>query len=157
MSAPDKTIVRHAGEGDVVDVFGSPYTFKAVAADTAGAYTLVEQTMTGAPPPLHIHDGEEEAFYVLDGELVVYLGEDRLTAGPGAFVLVPRGLPHTLQAAGGAPPRFLVIASPAGIDRMFAEIAARFPAADGPPDPVAVAELTARHGTRVVGPPPDTA
>jgi hypothetical protein len=40
---------------------------------------------------------------------------------------------------------------------LFAEIAARFPAADGPPEPVAVAELTARYGTRVVGPPPDTA
>jgi quercetin dioxygenase-like cupin family protein len=126
MSALVKTVVRHAGEGDTVDVFGTLYTFKAVAADTAGAYTLVEQTLTGAPPPLHIHDGEEEAFYVLDGELVVHVDEERLTAGPGTFVLVPRGLPHTFQAAGGAPPRFLVIGSLAGIDRMFTDIAERF-------------------------------
>src|SRR4051812_34428046 len=157
MSALEKPVVRHAGEGATVDVFGPLSPFKAIAADTAGAYTLVEQTLTGAPPPLHIHDGEEEAFYVLDGELVVHVGEDRLTAGPGTFVLVPRGLPHTFQAAGGAPPRFLVIGSPAGIDRMFTEIAERFPAANGPPDPVAVAELTARYGTRVVGPPPEPA
>jgi mannose-6-phosphate isomerase-like protein (cupin superfamily) len=157
MSIPDQTVVRHAGQGDTVDVFGSPYTVKAAAADTAGAYTLVEQTLTGAPPPMHVHDGEEEAFYILDGKLVVFLGEQRLTAGPGAFVLVPRGLPHTFHPAGGAPPRFLVIGSPAGIDRMFTELAQRFPAADGPPNPIAVAELTARYGTRVVGPPPDTA
>jgi mannose-6-phosphate isomerase-like protein (cupin superfamily) len=157
MSVPDKTLVRHAGQGVTVDVFGSPYTLKVVAADTAGGYTLVEQTLVGAPPPLHVHDGEEEAFYVLDGELVVHVGDDRLTAGPGAFVLVPRGTPHTFQAAGEAPPRLLVIVSPAGIDRMFSEIAKRFPTVDGPPDPIAVAELTARYGTRVVGPPPDTA
>jgi quercetin dioxygenase-like cupin family protein len=156
MSFPDKAIVRHAGEGPTVDVFGTPYTFKAVAGDTHGAYTLVEQTLTGEPPPLHVHDGEEEAFYVLDGELVVQVGDDRLTAGPGAFVLVPRGTPHTFQAAGDRPPKMLVIAAPAGIERMFNALGNRFPASAGPPDPAAVAELTARYGTRVLGPPPDT-
>jgi mannose-6-phosphate isomerase-like protein (cupin superfamily) len=154
MSVPDTVIVRGPGEGRTVDVFGTPYTFKTVATDAGGAYTLVEQTLIGAPPPLHVHDREEEAFYVLDGDLVVHVSDDRLTAGPGTFVLVPRGIPHTFRAAGDAAPRFLVIASPAGIDRMFAEIADRFPASDGPPDPAGFAELTARYGTRIVGPPP---
>lgn len=48
----------------------------------------------GAATPLHVHVNEEETFYVLGGEVSVFVDGERLDVGPGGFALVPRGVPH---------------------------------------------------------------
>ena len=58
-------------------------------------------------PPAHMHDGEDDAFYMVEGELTFILGGSEVIAGPGTFVLVPPGVIHTFANRGEVPARFL--------------------------------------------------
>ena len=104
-------IVLGAGEGKTISVLGASYTYKAAKEETRGAYALIEHTVVGDGPPPHIHAAEEEAFYVLEGELNVLIGERIARVTAGAFVLVPRGTVHTFSKAGTASAKVLVIIS----------------------------------------------
>ena len=68
-------------------------------------------------PEIHTHEDEDDAFYVLEGEIVFVLGEDEVRAGPGTFVLVPPGVLHTFANRTAEPARMLNIHAPAGFDR----------------------------------------
>jgi mannose-6-phosphate isomerase-like protein (cupin superfamily) len=77
-----------------------------------------------AGPSMHLHEDEDDAFYVLDGELTFVLGEEReeVPAPAGTFVLVPPGALHTFLNRTDTPVRVLNIHAPAGFDRrLFAE------------------------------------
>jgi mannose-6-phosphate isomerase-like protein (cupin superfamily) len=74
--------------------------------------------------PLHVHHRTDEAFYVLEGELSVQIGQRHVKAPAGAMVLVPRGTMHRYANEGSSPARFLVIISPAGFEQYFVERAA---------------------------------
>jgi mannose-6-phosphate isomerase-like protein (cupin superfamily) len=93
---------------------------KASRHSTGGALSVFETTV-GAGPPLHVHDREDECFYVLDGGLVIRCGDDTFDAAAGSFVFLPRGRPHRFWAA-GRPVRLLLIAVPGGIEDYFGEI-----------------------------------
>jgi uncharacterized cupin superfamily protein len=67
-------------------------------------------------PPPHVHDAEDDAFYVVDGELMFLLEDSELAAGPGTFVLVPPGVVHTFTNRGDVAARFLNVHAPAGFD-----------------------------------------
>jgi quercetin dioxygenase-like cupin family protein len=73
-------------------------------------------TRAGEEPPVHTHATEDEIFYVLDGELAFRCGEDRFHAATGAFVFLPRGIPHGYQITGTDPVKLLVITTPAPDD-----------------------------------------
>jgi mannose-6-phosphate isomerase-like protein (cupin superfamily) len=87
---------------------------------TGGALSVFETSIAGGPP-LHVHDREDECFYVLDGELSVRCGEEAFSAGTGSFVFLPRGRPHRFWAP-AQPARLLLIVAPAGIEDYFREI-----------------------------------
>ena len=93
----DKAIVFESGEGKVLSARGSTMFFKATRASTNGAFSLMERTLPpgGRKPPPHIHTNCEEAFYVLDGEIEFFLGDDTVIGRPGSFVHVPGGVSHT--------------------------------------------------------------
>jgi quercetin dioxygenase-like cupin family protein len=111
------------GEGHTLMVVGGRFTFKASGEDTGGAYALIEMLLPpGGGPPLHLHEREEESFYILEGTLQFQVGDDSLTAGPGAYVKTPRGVPHALKNVGTTPARALVLVTPAGIEKYFEEI-----------------------------------
>jgi len=74
----------------------------------------------GAPP--HVHAAAEEGFYLLEGELAMRLGDQQINAAAGAFVLVPRGLPHSFDNPGRSPARYLVIWIPAEAGAYFEEL-----------------------------------
>ena len=61
----------------------------------AGSYSLIHLT---APPdfatPYHLHHTEDEAFYVLDGEITAVCGGKKTILGAGGYIFVPRGIPH---------------------------------------------------------------
>ena len=62
--------------------------------------------------PLHVHDQDDEAWYVLEGTLGFRLGADVVEAGPGAAVLARRGTAHTYWNAGAGPARYLLVMTP---------------------------------------------
>jgi mannose-6-phosphate isomerase-like protein (cupin superfamily) len=93
---------------------------KASRQSTGGALSVFE-TSIDAGPPLHVHDRDDECFYVLDGTLSVRCGDDEFDAAAGSFVFLPRGRAHRFWAAGRAA-RLLLIAVPGGIEDYFREI-----------------------------------
>ncbi|SRR5579883_476005 len=107
------------------------------------AYSLVEMVhQPNVGPALHRHPGGDEAFYVLEGEYEVRCGGDTFVGQAGSFVFVPRGASHayTVGPRGG---RVLVI-TPAGLERYFAEVADRL--GNGPVSMDEEAEIAARFG-----------
>ena len=62
---------------------------------------VLEMTLpVGSAPPLHIHDGLDDTWYIIEGEMVVRCGDDELVVGPGHWVSMPRGVPHTFRVVG---------------------------------------------------------
>jgi mannose-6-phosphate isomerase-like protein (cupin superfamily) len=67
-------------------------------------------------PPAHVHQAEDDAFYMLDGELVFTADGAEVVAGPGTFVLVPPGVEHTFENRTDEVARFVNVHAPAGFD-----------------------------------------
>lgn len=108
------------GEGKKVWVVDEWITFKASAEDTGGAYSLTDSVVPpGGGPPPHIHHREDEAFWVLEGELEVSVGERTLAAGAGSYVHLPRGILHSYTNPGPGHARFLTLMVPAGLEKFF--------------------------------------
>ena len=72
-------------------------------------------------PETHVHEDEDDAFYILDGELTFELGEGDVVAPARTFVLVPPGVEHTFRNDLDRPTRVLNIHAPAGFDRRLLE------------------------------------
>jgi quercetin dioxygenase-like cupin family protein len=119
----------------------------ASSADT-GDFALIETVApAGSQPPLHVHRDEGEGFYVLEGELTLWVGHDVRTLSDGQFLFAPAGVPHTIRVgAGGA--RWLVIAG--GRFEAFVRTVA---AIAGEPDPIELTRVAAKHGIDLLGPP----
>jgi mannose-6-phosphate isomerase-like protein (cupin superfamily) len=65
----------------------------------------------------HLHPDEDDAFYIVEGEMTFIFGDQRVTALPGTFVLVPPGVEHGFRNDEARPVRMLNIHAPAGVDR----------------------------------------
>jgi mannose-6-phosphate isomerase-like protein (cupin superfamily) len=130
-------------------------TIKAGAADTGGLLTLSEGVLGPRTPgpPLHIHQDADECFYVVEGHLLIQVGEERHDLGPGCFAWLPRQVPHTFANVSASPVHLVGAAVPGGIEEFFAEQTAYFAELQGPPDLEQLAAIAARHGARMVGPP----
>lgn len=133
-------------------------TVKAGAAQTHGAFTLIEcRAPAGFGPPLHVHRDEDEGFYVLDGQLAVRCGGESWTATAGSFVLLPRAVPHAFAVTGGRACRLLQITSPAQFEGFVAEAGRPAQSLTLPepsaPDVTVLAQVAAKYGNELVGPP----
>jgi quercetin dioxygenase-like cupin family protein len=140
----DSTIVHLPGEGKTSSLTGVTFTFKAVTADTNGAYTLFEVTAPPhfAGPPPHWHTRMQESFYVLEGRLVIRLGERVISATPGAFIQVPRNAMHSFANEDATPARFLTLVTPGGFEGYWEELETLVRAAPNWP-PADLAEVEA--------------
>jgi mannose-6-phosphate isomerase-like protein (cupin superfamily) len=115
MSYDNKAYALNSGEGKAIWFFGSLVTMKAVSSDTHNAFALQEQVCPpGLQPPLHVHHHQDEAFYILEGEVTVTCGEQVWSATAGSLALLPKGVAHTFKVEGSTPARILVITSPGG-------------------------------------------
>jgi quercetin dioxygenase-like cupin family protein len=108
-----QAIVVPPGEGHRV----GNVEFLARTADTPRFTFGLIEFAPGRELEAHVHADEDDAFYVLEGELTFLLGDDELTAAPGTFVLVPPGVEHGFRNDGATPVRMLNIHAPAGFDR----------------------------------------
>jgi mannose-6-phosphate isomerase-like protein (cupin superfamily) len=152
------------GEGRHVWFLGSLMTVKADAAGTGGAISLIEQV---APPgfasPLHLHHGEDEPMYILEGRFTFWIGDEVVPAAPGTLVYLPRGVAHCFRYEGREPGRLLQLTLPAGLEQGFVEMGSRAPGAQLPPPPdgapgpeqfARMAQISARYSVEILGPPP---
>jgi quercetin dioxygenase-like cupin family protein len=148
-------ILLGPGEGKTISVLGDKYNFKAVAKDTAGAYGLWEMTALAAAPgtPPHIHEREDEAFYVLEGELTFQIGERTVQAAAGTFAFAPRGIVHKFSNPGSKAAKALVIVSPAGFEKALDEMSAVAPGGDQPPEMDKLLVIANKYGLKIVGVP----
>lgn len=148
-----------ADEGEALWFLGNLVTLKSTGAQTRGRLTVAEfVNPPGFAPPLHRHLVEDELFYVLSGNAVFRCDDQVLTAGPGDFVLLPVGIPHTFLVGADEPLRALQITTPSGFENFAA--AAGEPALQrrlpdpGPIDADALGHAAQQHGIELLGPPP---
>src|SRR3954470_6579252 len=118
------TIVVKPCEGRAVWLGGMGIVFKVSGADTGGTFAVVEHPIEPGRLVLpHVHSREDEYSYVLEGTIGARVGDREVIAGPGSYLIKPRGLMHTFWNAGPGPARLLEVISPAGFEAYFAELA----------------------------------
>lgn len=150
--------VLSAEEGEGLWFLGTLLTIKAGGPQTGGALTVVEQLAPpGFGPPRHLHRWEDEAFYILEGQLTVSCGDRTWLADRGAFIWLPRGIAHSFVVSSAAPARLLQITAPAQFERFAAEVGE--PAGQrtlpprAAPDLPRLREAMARYGYELAEPP----
>ncbi len=132
-----------ADEGAIVRFGEVEVIVRATAQDSGGAFSLFEE-VDPADTPLHVHEHEDELFYVLEGEHIFRVGDEEFRVGPGGFVFAPRGVPHAQRRVVPRTGRELVLASPGGLEGFFFELAEADRAGDLGPD--AYARASKRYG-----------
>lgn len=146
-----EVILLAPGEGKAVSVLGDKYTFKAASHVTGGAYALWEldtPAAAGGPPP-HIHEREDEAFYVLEGEMTFQVGERTVHGTAGTFVFAPRGIAHKFSNLSSKPAKALVIVSPGGFEKALEELAEFAACGDQPPDMAKLHAVADKFGLKI--------
>ena len=132
-----------------LDFRGSPARILVHGATARGAYCLVETSAPrGDMPPLHVHHADDEAFYILEGRLTLFVGELTIDVPAGSCAFAPRDVPHTYRVESDRA-RWLVTGSPAGFDAFVRDVAA----AGSDVTPTELATISRRHGIELLGPP----
>jgi mannose-6-phosphate isomerase-like protein (cupin superfamily) len=125
---------------------------------SGGALALLdERGRRGNMPPLHVHRRDDETFYVLEGELTLFVAGEQIVLGPGQAALAPRDVPHAYRVE-SEEARWLVITTPAGFDAFVREVAEPAPAEELPPegrsvDPAVLGQAAAKVGIEILGAP----
>lgn len=145
-------------DAEAVWFLGTLATIKGVGSRTGGTLAAVEFTHpSGFATPLHVHHKADEAFYVLAGGIRGVCGDREWRATTGAFVWLPRGVPHGYAVDGDETLRTLAICAPAGFDRFVVEGGqpARERALPPPtaPDLAKLDAAGAKYSIETVGPP----
>ena len=151
------TLIRSRDEGQATWFFNALMTTKAAMSETAGAYNLSEHVVTAASnPPMHVQMDEDEAFYILEGEIEFEVDGQVALATPGTFAFVARGAAHTFRVLTDTA-RMLVICSGKPADNledffqgMGTPAAERELPTPGAPDVEKLVELCDRTGIALV-------
>ena len=94
--------------------------------------------------PIHLHHHDDEAWYVLEGRLLIRLGEVEAEAGPGTAVFAPPAMAHTFRNPGPGVSRYLLVATTA-----IAQLVEELSALD---DSDSAAAIFARHDSELLQP-----
>ena len=151
------TMIRSRDDGAATWFFNGLVVTKAAMSETAGAYSLTEHLVTAASnPPMHVQVDEDEAFYILEGEVEFEVDGRVLVATPGTFAFVARGAAHRFRVL-TEQARMLVICSGKPADNledfflaMGEPAAVRALPQPGAPDGERLDVLTARLGIELV-------
>ncbi|WKA55657.1 quercetin 2,3-dioxygenase [Planococcus shixiaomingii] len=145
------------GEGKAYWFIGTLVEMKASAEDTNGAFSLVESLHPpGYATPMHLHQNEDEIFYVLEGEVTFTVGEKTIMAKPGTFLYAPRGIAHMYKSEGTVPSKILIMLTPAGMEQFFVEASVPAEEFKLPPDTVVpdmdkVIAAAQKNGIEILG------
>jgi mannose-6-phosphate isomerase-like protein (cupin superfamily) len=115
--------VASTEEGVTVNLGGLGVAFKVAGERTGDTVSIVEHPMEpGRLVPPHVHGAEDEVSYVLEGRFGVRIGETEAEAGPGSYIVKPRGVPHTFWNPGPEPARLIEVIVPGRFERFFREL-----------------------------------
>lgn len=158
-AAKPTPIVAGPSDGEAFWFFGQLVTIKSAGESTGGRVAVTETLAPrGTGSPLHVHRNEDEWFYVIEGELTLWVDGEVIVAPAGTFVFGPRDLPHTFTVSSETA-RFLLVVEPAGFEGFIRKLGQPAPErvipppATEPPDMEALATLAAEHGLEILGPP----
>lgn len=105
---------------------------------------------------MHVHRDEAEVFYVLDGTIAAWAGDDVLHAGVGDALWLPPGLAHAMAITSGTA-RILTISAPSA----FGDFVRQAGVAVAGPRPQRwafdldrIVDAAAARRIDIVGPPP---
>lgn len=123
------------GDGESLWMLDSLITFKLTGEDTGGGMALMDSVVSphSGPPP-HIHEREDETFYILEGEFAFLAGEETIWASAGSVVYGPRGIVHTYRNIGDEAGRFLTMITPSGFEEFFREVGEPVEDPSAPPE-----------------------
>ena len=129
---------------------------KLTSDDTGGALSAFELlALPRSGPILHVHHREDEWYYVLSGEFIFKAGEETFNLPTGGTIWLPRGIPHTWANTTRADAKLILVCQPGGFEKFFDELSStmeQFPG-DSPAAHAKVAEVLAKYGMEMVGPP----
>lgn len=155
-----KALLLNNGEGRALWHLGALMNFKALGSETNGQFWALEGLADKhMQVPLHVHTVEDEFWFVLDGEIRFFIGEEVKVVGAGGFAFIPRGVAHTFQIVSETA-RWFGVGTPAGLDQWFFETGEPAPVLTLPPPPTAPPDVAMivgtlkAYGTETVGPPP---
>ena len=145
--------VLQPGDGRQIDLGAFRMTVKATQDETAGACSLLEATEpAGFGPPLHIHHDAAEAFYVLEGEYIIFLDGREIPCPTGSFIFIPAGRPHGFRV-GTVASRKLNLYAPAAMVGYFDELGDAIKSGDI--DQAALSSIALKYSMEVLGPAPE--
>ncbi|WP_064745299.1 cupin domain-containing protein [Pseudonocardia acaciae] len=149
------TVVAADGGRRVASV-GNIYRYLAIGEQTNDTYALFEVTLpVGEGAPMHVHSREEEAFFILEGEVAFYSESSCTRATPGMFLNFPVGVERGFRNETDGAARMLVLVAPAGLEGMMLEDGVELEGPDDVPPPIATEArecplAAARYGITLV-------
>jgi quercetin dioxygenase-like cupin family protein len=161
---PPETVTKPyrvaSGEG-LADVWWKTgrVTVKCAGAETGNAFAQIElDSPRGDATPRHLHHNEDETFYILEGEVTVFVGDERIDLHAGDYCFAPRGIAHA-HIVRSEHARMLTTISPAGVEQVFVDCGVPVTDDEPPTDTVMppmdeMVRLFAGYGCDIVGPPP---
>jgi len=161
MSATTTSPYRVAAGDGLADVWWKTgrIIVKASGAETGNAFAQFEvDDPRGSGPPLHVHQNEDETFYILEGQVTMFVGEERLDLDAGDYCFGPRGVPHAYLVRSERA-RMLVTISPSGSEQLFVSLGIPVTGTEPPTDAVMppmdeLVRLFSSYGADILGPPP---
>jgi len=136
--------------GEKTIIGKSPNDIKVSTKDTGGDLTIFEYTGNAkGGPPLHIHPMQDEIFYILEGEYIFQVGEEKFNAKSGDTVFAPRQTPHTFAQISEKGKMFYLFQPSGKMEDFFRKAGQE----KGVPTPEEGAKLFADHDMKIVGPP----
>lgn len=145
-----KPVINKLDDLPVLLAFGEEVKILLGGEQTGGAFTrFVETTPPGCGPPPHLHEREDESFYVLEGCVSFFIEGRWIDAHPGDTVFAPRQQVHAFKNNTDQPTRMLIETMPSGFENFFAEAAVEFAKPEGPSMQRAV-QIAESYGIRFV-------
>jgi mannose-6-phosphate isomerase-like protein (cupin superfamily) len=157
MSGPRAKPFSNSSDSPRFTFLGVPTIMRATGDATGGLLMVVEHTSMppGFGSPYHTHHNEDEAFYILEGQVAFVCAGEWVLAGPGSFVYGPREIPHGFQVVGAVNARMLLMGLPGGFDKFVMELATPVDVPPSPPDLGHLVAVAAKYGIDIHGPLPE--
>ena len=119
-------------------IFADQVACRVQSEDTTGAVCVLEQiSPPGGGVPLHVHEREDEIFYVIEGEAEVVCGQEIIRATPGMVIYLPKKVPHSFRNVGKTPSRGLAVVMPGGMEKIFPQVEVLMNKGEATPEKVA--------------------